>query len=515
MTSHGSVRNPGAWLRESGWQIAVPVLYFAGMVLFYPFRNAFWMDLDEGINLVKAQMLLRGFGLYTEIWNDQPPLLTYLLAGVMRFLGPRANAGRLLVLLLACGLMWAALQYLSQVWGNWHAAAGAILLFLLPRFTDLSVSVLVGLPAIALATVSLWALIMWHKRRNYTWLIVSALALALSILAKIFTGFLAAIFLGGILAGELDRYREMGNWRRALAPALLWGTAFSIFLITPAVTLIHPGNFGQLFESHLVARQLAIYRNDLGYSLAWQLQEARPILVLAILGAIYTIVSRRWLGSYALAWMVTAYLLLFRHVPVWSHQQLLITIPAALLAAAAVGEALSSIWALLSRGIKTGSVRFKTRDQGIWLNLASIGLLAFILANRGGLTLLAFNSTPALRAPEFKETSSEARFLGYLREYGPQTHWLVTDLPIFAFYSGLPVPPNLVVFSSKRVDTGELSEEEVLRTIQVYRPEQVLLGRFDFPSLRQDLKERYDLVQARGLYALYVLKDIGPAEPPS
>jgi hypothetical protein len=500
-------------LRASYWQIAVPLLYFAGMVLFFPFRNVFWMNLDEGINLVKAQMVLRGFALYTDMWNDQPPLLTYLLATVIRLFGPRANAGRLVVLLLACGLMWAYLQFLSSVWGNWQAATGAILLFLLPLYMDLSVSVLVGLPAIALGMVSLWWLVLWHKTRTYVWLVASALVLALSILTKIFTGLLAPIFLAGILAGEFGQYRETGNWRRLVAPALLWGTTFTLFLVIPALILIHPDNFGQLLESHLEARQLAVYRNDPSYSLAWQLQEARPILLLAILGVVHVILSRRWLALYAAAWMGTAYLLLFRHVPVWSHQQLLITIPAAILAAGAAGEALSSLWRLLSYWIKARALPLKSIDRTAWLNLASMGLFALVMVNRGPVTLSAFNSSPAFRVPEFRATSSEVKFLRYLREYAPQTHWLVTDLPMFAFYANLPVPPNLVVFSSKRVETGELTEEEVLKTIQEYRPEQVLMGRFEFPSLRRYLKEQYRLVQARELYELYVSKDIVPVEP--
>jgi hypothetical protein len=513
MTSQRNIRNFKIWLRHSYWQIAFAVLYFAGMVLFFPFRNVFWMNLDEGINLVKAQMVLRGFALYADIWNDQPPLLTYLLAAVIRLFGPRANAGRLLVLLLACTLMWAYLQFLSSVWGNWQAAAGAILLLVLPLYMDLSVSVLVGLPAIALGMVSLWALVLWHKTRTSVWLAVSALALALSILTKIFTGLLAPIFLAGILVGEFSRYRETGNWRRALVPALLWGTAFTLFLVIPAVILIHPDNFGQLLGEHIAARQLAVYRNDPSYSLAWQLQEAGSILLLAILGAVNVILSRRWLGLYALAWMGTAYLLLFRHVPVWSHQQLLITIPAAILAAGAAGEALSSLWSLPSYWIKARSLPLKSLNRTTWLNLASMGLFLLVLANRGPATLSAFNSSPAFKVPEFRATSSEVKFLRYLRQYAPQTRWLVTDLPMFAFYADLPVPPNLVVFSSKRVETGELTEEEVLKTIQEYRPEQILLGRFEFPSLRRHLKEQYRLVQARELYELYVSKDIIPVEP--
>ena len=83
------------------WTFSVPLCFFALLIIFLPFRQAFWMDSDEGINLMKAQMLLRGYSLYSEIWSDQPPLLTYLLAGLFSLLGARENAGRILVLIFS------------------------------------------------------------------------------------------------------------------------------------------------------------------------------------------------------------------------------------------------------------------------------------------------------------------------------------------------------------------------------------------------------------------------------
>jgi len=502
------------WLKKYSWQVAVPILYFALMVLYYPFRSAFWMDFDEGINLVKAQLVLRGYTLYTDIWSDQPPLFTFLLATVFRYFGQRANLGRILVLVLSCGLMWAYLQYLSNVWGKWHAVSGVFLLLLLPGFLNLSTSVMVGLPAIAFAMFSMWALVFWHRQHKYIWLIVSALMLALSILTKIFTGFLPPIFLAGILFGEFDRYRETGNWQRAVTPALLWGCAFALFFALPAIIIIAPGNFGQLLQSHIEASQLEVFQNNPSYSLAWQLRDARLILYLAILGAVYSLFTERWLALYALAWTASAYALLFRYVPVWSHQQL------ATLAAGATGEAFSGFF----QGLRTIALNTASKynrnprlsltpiSRRIWVDLASISLFALILLARGPVTLSAFNPSPTFRGSGFRATSSEAKLLRKLQKYASQTHWLVTDLPIFAFYTDLPVPPNLAVFSSKRVSTGELSEEKVLATIQEYQPEQVLFGRFEFPSIRQYLRSHYHLVHSRGLYELYISEKIISAE---
>jgi hypothetical protein len=53
---------------------------------------------DEGLNAVKAQLLLAGKPLYREIWSDQPPLFTLLLVASFKVWGQSVLAGRALVL---------------------------------------------------------------------------------------------------------------------------------------------------------------------------------------------------------------------------------------------------------------------------------------------------------------------------------------------------------------------------------------------------------------------------------
>lgn len=487
-------------IRQLWWQLAVPGLYFAWMFLFYPFRNVFWMDHDEGINLVKAQLLLRGYALYTDIWSDQPPLFTYLLAGVFRVFGLRINIGRGLVLLLACGLFFLYLHYLYDVWGGWAAIAGIAILILLPRFTDLSVSVMIGLPAIAFAVLSMAALVYWHGGHGYTWLIISAVGLGASVLTKLFTGFLAPIFLAGILIGEYARYRDMKAWRRILLPSFIWGVVFSLVVIVPIGIIVGPGNLDQLLENHLGGAQAAIFQNDPTVSLSFQLLDARLILLLAGLGALEAVISKRWLALYPASWMVTAYALLSQHTPVWSHQQLLVTIPAAILAAGAAGSGFSRLIDLLRARLRLSGV--------VIVHLASLAMFVLIVVARGPHTLAAFNSSPSLHSPPFRETSTEVAVLNKIRDYAPQTDWFVTDLPIYAFYTGLRIPPNLAVFSSKRVQTGNLAEAEVLATIETLQPEQILFGRNEFPAVQSYLDEHYQVVHAREPLSLYRINEL-------
>ena len=113
-------------LKSLAWNLGLPLGLFGGMYFFYPFRQTFEMDFDEGVNLIKALLLLRGFPLYRLVWSDQPPLFTYLLAGEFRLAGLSVNAARLLVLLFSCALFWGITHYLRLVWGDLHALAGAL-----------------------------------------------------------------------------------------------------------------------------------------------------------------------------------------------------------------------------------------------------------------------------------------------------------------------------------------------------------------------------------------------------
>ena len=91
---------------------------------------------------------------------------------------------------------------------------------------------------------------------------------------------------------------------------------------------------------------------------------------------------------------------------------------------------------------------------------------------------------------------------------GPRTRWIVTDRPIYAFRVGLPVPPHLAVFSEKRWVTEELTEDQVIDTIREWQPEQVLMGRYSYPSIEEYLKQDYQIVHQMPYKKLYLRKEL-------
>ena len=475
--------------------------YFLVMFLYYPFRERFEFDLDEGLEAMKSMLLARGYPLYTQIWSDQPPFMTYLLAISFRLFGFEVNVGRLLILILASALLGSACYLLYRVWGPGHALAGVLLIFLLPFFTQLSVSIMFGLPAVAFATLALTALLFWHRERKPIWLALSGITLALSLLTKLFTGFLAPVFLIGLILPDGNHPAPSPNRWTWLKPAFTWGLWFGGAVLGLGLLMVGPGNIPQLLNTHLLARGMERYTAFPGtYTITQYIFQTWPLLALALIGLALSWRRQRLFAFYSAAWALIAYGLLFFHQPVWYHHTLLVTVPLALLAGAAAGEGLAHTLQLLRRAAVLS--RFTL--------LALLALAGFALILRTRLPQVL----PDLQRPPFFVTGAahapwqEQMFLVKMSNHAADTDWVLTNLPMYAFRVGLPVPPFLGAMSEKRISTGQLSEADIISVLEEYQPEQVLLGRREFPALEQILERDYKLLYERGKRMLFVRKDL-------
>jgi hypothetical protein len=490
-------RSSTSFLSRFQWkhvlELAVPLAFFMLLFFFFPFLERFKLDPDEGFNAIKGLLLVRGYPLYSEIWSDQPPFFTYLIAATIRIFGHDINALRTLVLLLSTTLLTSAYLFLRLTWGTWHALAGAILIFLLPFYTMLSVSVMIGLPAIAFAGLSLLALTLWHQHHSNLWLVLSATALSLSILTKLFTAFLAPIFLVGILIDQKYRSGQSLTWHKLFKPAIIWSGVFAFVIIGLGLIMVGPANIDQLLDTHLIARDTEQYLSYAEtHTINWYLRDSWAILLLALLCTLFTLQRRNWLSLYLVVWITGAYLLLSIQIPVWHHHQLLITIPAAMLAGIAVGEALHLI-----------SNLFHTRKLlSRQTLLITVTIICFILALIGLIPQIYTDFTTPVYLLE-----RERIFLVKMNNHAPETQWFVTDVPMYAFRVGIPVPPPLSVISDKRLATGNLTETQIIDMINKYKPEQIFLGRFEFPELKSFLQDDYKILYTRGKRTLYLRKD--------
>jgi 4-amino-4-deoxy-L-arabinose transferase-like glycosyltransferase len=481
--------------------IVIASIFLAFTFSYYPFREKLQFDTDEGLNLMRSMLVVLGHPLYREVSSDQPPLFTHLLGFLLRVVGFEVNPARLLVLLFATLLVWSGAQFLQFTWGKLAAILFLPLASMVPRYLELSVSVMIGVPSIALAAVSMLFVTLWHQQRSSLWLALSGFTLALSVLIKLFTGFLVPIFLIGVTASAYFDGREEGFSWKMLRPALIWSICFAGVVILLGLALVGPQNIWLIIFPHIAASTVEEFQGA-GNTINIQLRAAAPLIYLGLFGALVSIYKRNWPGLYPLAWSALAYLLLSFHSPVFYHHQLLITIPLAMMAAAAVAE---GILAIVRLRRSSDLVRLET--------LLGVGaLIGFVLVSSHYLPVLdkELSNSPRISDFTLRATPGKLKVIRTMNEYIDRTNWIMTDMPMYAFRVQRPVPPSLATFSSKRLATGSLTDKDILAAMKEYHPEQVLMARFVIPALEAYLQENYTLILSEEFFRLFVRNDLKP-----
>jgi hypothetical protein len=117
-------------------------------------------------------------------------------------------------------------------------------------------------------------------------------------------------------------------------------------------------------------------------------------------------------------------------------------------------------------------------------------------------------NSPRITDFTLRATPGKLRVLRTMDGYVDQTNWIMTDMPMYAFRVQRPVPPNLATFSSKRLATGALTEADILTAMHEYRPEQVLMARFNIPTLEAYLQENYTLILDVEAFRLFLRNDL-------
>ncbi len=217
---------------------------------------------------------------------------------------------------------------------------------------------------------------------------------------------------------------------------------------------------------------------------------------------VFAILERKWISLYLAAWASLAYLAFFNHTPIWEHHQLLITIPAAMLAAVPIYKLFRLIIDLVRNNLKLNVVN-------VLLALSLVAFMAYFFpyAIKDPVNLLS--PVPSLTTNGLGLTPNPEKALRVVLKYAPQSTWMVTDMPMAAFRANLLVPPNLAVFTTKRYASGFLSQEEIIDAVKEYQPEQILFGRSEYPLVDSFLQtQNYQLVQDGGLIKLYIRKDL-------
>jgi len=514
--------------------LALAALYVLLVARHFPYAEVFEFDRDEGVNLMKASLYADGIPLYSRIWSDQPPLFTAILARWLKATEPTVVAGRLLVLLMAGVLVWAFCESVRLTCGTVAALAGTLMLVLSGEFVRLSVSVMIGLPALAMAMLSICFVLYYRRGAGFIALLISGAVFGLSLQTKMFCGFLAPLLVVLVAAHSLSalwrkNVRRGIAWRIACAllPPVLWiASAAAVF--GAVCWRCGPIDWNQVIETHRTetvqrardaesTRMLAGMENH-----DWA--DYRPLAVAGLASALLMLRLERLLPF---CWLVAGYILLRRHEPVWYHHYMLLSVPLAWCAACGLApitdvfrretrlrrclpcnvlkpalaagamaiafmpfELVVPQWLMPQQAWDSQAAQLVFPRRTIANQPPTLFLPAKFDRLRGVAAWLEGRPEPPRNSPAAAmrhrparvfavELRGDAKAIDRMRELAGSTRWVFTDRPIYVFRAGLKSPPETVVITKKRMAARDraLTMGQILDTIDRYKPEQVLLAR--------------------------------------
>ncbi|MHB8522301.1 MAG: hypothetical protein ACYDH9_16295 [Limisphaerales bacterium] len=490
-----------------------------------PLRTAIQIGADEGFELAKATLCLHGHRLYSEVWNDQPPLHTFLVTEILKRISRSVLGPRLLTVGLALILLTAVFLIGKRIGGLSVGVLATALLMASPGFLELSSSCMLEIPALAPVVTAVGLLLIVRRTK---WPIVEvvagvlgAVALQIKLISIIFfplvvlviwlrcrpNGFLGeaetagqplvpqATALVGTIARPSKLFNAISRFSSGNLVRRLRFFAVSLALSFVAIDYAIDGGayvryFQETWTSHFATARSFEYGSASDHPFDWSIflknwDTTIPaifgIVVLArqVHRNVFAIVPLVWLGLMVVVFAV--------HRPWWSYYYVHLAIPLCL--CGAVG--LAAVWG-----------RIRWRRAGLGVEAVALYLLCAVpwMVARGYLQIHGIRNSPqTFSCLALKE-------IGRLK---PLAKWMYSDEPVYSFHAGIPMPPDLAVVPLKRLWAGSMTNERITSEMRQIKPEIILLrnGARDLPF--QDLIDaEYRLVYQDSDHRLYTTKSL-------
>lgn len=457
---------------------------------------------DEGIRVEQLFLMSAGYRPFRDIFAAQGPLLLDLLHPWFVLFGQDLVAARWSVgiysLVGLAGAYWLA----RLAGGRLAAVVAGLLLVLSPLYLEGSRIALAEVPALAPATFSVGAAILYARGGDRRWLAACGVLLAISLLIKPIT--LAA----GVPAGLaiLSRWRD--GIRTLLTDAVLLGGLVALLGIVVVVGVGLVGFFDQIVAYRLESRGSegwSLWKNQAALARALSF-EAGALPWLGVAAGVLALALRRIDSLLVAAWAATSVALLLLYSPLHGKHAVVMIPPIAVLAGVGVGHAVR-----LLRGPEVLPTRLSRP-----IRMATGVILALLIAwYATAMPALAAQSGQLLRVtadtdvdPAVEQYADAVAVIAMLTR---PDEFVVTDHPYLTFLAGRLVPPLLVDTSRSRIRSRSLRGAEAIAQATPYDPQLVVLWTDRLRGLsefKRWVEERYRLVKVynrrndldRGIY---------------
>ena len=462
-------------------QFALP-LAFAAVILAIGFiSNAFEYDTDEGRNLMKAMLFRHGHTLYSEVWADQPPIFTYALAGMIKFFGPSVLAPRCVVLVFSVLLLWATCSIVRSYEDDLTAALAVLFLAASGWYAKLSFSVMIGLPSMAMAVVALCLLVHFRRTGRRLLLVLSALAMGISLQIKVSSITALPAFLMVMFMRMPD-----GNGppvRRSLVRLAIWIAIVAAFCAM--IIIVSGQTFDLIIASH---RQIAREEGLKAKVQFLELMKRDPdLLLLALVMALFIVPlfgkprGYRLRQMLPLIWLALPVVAVQFHAPVWYHHILLMVVPFCWSAANGMRPLMTHARRMLSgcRG------RWGETDETTY-SIPSVIIVALVAG--------FFCYKVPSRAIRLLDGDRDTWALVQQIRTKPNTGYVLTDGLMYAYRAGVLSCPTFAAGIGKREPANRDRDAATLAELKRFRPGQVIIGRRQYgPDVMEYILRNYKL----------------------
>jgi len=472
------------------------IIFIVAIYSLLPLASTLQFGGDEGYNLMTALLMTKGYILYEQIWQDQPPLPVLILKWAFNIFGPSIFVARLIAAGFGLLLFSIFFQLVRQCTNRIMACIAVFFLLTAPIVLELSISVMPEVPAFAVGLISVFLLFQWRNKLKAGWLIASGMVMGLAFGLKLTAVLLVpALMVEIILSARKDKAK---SWiKSSILSVSLW--AASVGLVFAAITFIWGRGSGLMsWKSHFAEQSIPGFPRPEDFALT-------PAVVLdhwegfaaAICGLILIAVRKRWRDfAFPIVMLGTVLFVHTFHHPWWLFYYIHFAIPIAWLGALPVSEGIALLVKPAQEKRRKSSM---ARSQKlVWLSLVAVVPLVWS-AKR----LKAEVSTLQNR----QKTNSDP-IIAKMRGNAPATHWVYVqyDHEIYAFQSQLLMPPELAMVSLKRFWSSQITIAEIVATCRRYDPEQILLSRNDVTSDWTSFLSDYEVVYHDSTFNLYIKK---------
>ncbi len=502
--------------------ISLILALFVGLQFFLPLGTAIQIGADEGYELAKATLSIKRFKMYTEVWNDQPPLHTFLITEILKHLSPSVIGPRLLTTFFA-GMLLTAVFFISlRLKGLLVAVLATVMLLAAPIFLELGASCMVEIPAMAPALVAIWVLIAGSlglaksKDTNSTkdWFVKWRVR---EMVAGALFGIAFQIKFINLVLLPLVALILWLRWHGTGTPIKSWFTSALAMVVGCSVAFVAINQwvdgqgflvqFRQSWEAHFASAKSLEYGSPADHPFDWRvLFKNWDVSVPALLGVIVCLrqalkrgmggIFRRGISAGSndhllvlipVVWLAVNLTVFATHKPWWSCYYLHIAVPLCFCAAI---------------GVEWGWQQVKLWRKSALAVIFGLYVLVAVpwMVERVYLEMTSIRSCPRIYT---------CLFLEDIERYKPFTKWIYTEEPVYSFHAGIPMPPKFAVVALKRLWSGDMTNEKIHNEMWSIKPGIILLQNENRQMPFNDLiATEYQPVYEDDKHRLYVHKEV-------